>query len=74
MLKYINVPAFIAAFIIGLLFVYLADVESETVKVYPTPENAGITQYKDKVGNCFVYRKKQVKCPTTGFKNIPIQE
>ena len=74
MLKYINIPAFICAFIIGLLFVYLADVKSEPVKVYPTPENAGVTQYKDKVGNCFVYRKKQVTCPTTGFKNIPIQE
>lgn len=74
MLKYINIPVFISAFIIGLLFVYLADIETEQVKVYPTPENAGVTEYKDKVGNCFVYRKNQVTCPTSGVKNIPIQE
>ena len=74
MLKYINVPVFIGAFLIGLAFVYLADIETEPVKVYPTPENAGVTQYKDRVGNCFVYRKKEVTCPKSGAKNIPIQE
>ena len=73
MLKYINFPIFIVAFIIGLIFVYLADVDSETVKVYPTPENAGVTQYKDKAGNCFIYRGTRVTCPTSGVKNIPVQ-
>ena len=51
MLKFINVPVFIVAFIIGIVFVYLADVKNEAIKVYPTPENAGNVQYKDKVGN-----------------------
>ena len=73
MIKFINVPVFISAFIVGLIFVYLADVRSEDVKVYPTPENAGNIQYKDKVGNCFVYGKSKVECPKSGAKTIPIQ-
>ena len=73
MLKYINIPVFLCAFVVGLIFVYLSEIASEQVKVYPTPENAGITQYKDKVGNCFVYKKNKVSCPSNGAKNIPIQ-
>tara|TARA_B110000037_G_C16916956_1_gene422720 strand:- start:134 stop:355 length:222 start_codon:yes stop_codon:yes gene_type:complete len=73
MLKFINVPVFIVAFIIGIVFVYLADVKNEAIKVYPTPENAGNVQYKDKVGNCFVYVKNEITCPKSGAKNIPIQ-
>jgi hypothetical protein len=44
------------------------------VFVYPTPENAGSVEYKDKVGNCYVFKSKSVKCPKDGVKQIPVQE
>lgn len=74
MLKYINFPVFIISLCLGFVFVYLSKVETETVFVYPTPENAGKIEYKDRAGNCFVFKTRQVNCPKTGTKHIPIQE
>lgn len=73
-MKYIKLPVFLSAFVIGLIFVYLSAAPTETVLVYPTPENAGKIEYQDKAGNCFVYKAKEVTCPKTGMKVIPIQE
>lgn len=73
-MKYIHFPAFIIAFIIGLIFVRLSSSPTETVIVYPTPENAGTIEYKDKAGNCFIFKAKEFACPKTGMKKIPIQE
>jgi|UniRef100_A0A6C0LKY8 hypothetical protein len=73
-MKYIKLPIFLAAFVIGLLFVYLSAAPTETVLVYPTPENAGKIEYRDKAGNCFSYKANEVTCPKTGMKVIPIQE
>ena len=55
-MKYIKLPVFLAAFVIGLVFVYLSAAPTETVLVYPTPENAGKIEYQDKAGNCFKMR------------------
>ena len=74
MAKYINIPVFVVAFILGLLFVHLSDVPTEKIVVYPTPENAGTLEYADKAKNCFVFRQNKVECPKTGVKKIPIQE
>ena len=73
-MKYINVPVFIVSVMLGLIFVYLSAVPTETVIVYPTPENAGKVEYRDKAGTCFAYRSVKVKCPRTGMKVITIQE
>tara|TARA_Y100000287_G_scaffold185518_1_gene188990 strand:+ start:4084 stop:4305 length:222 start_codon:yes stop_codon:yes gene_type:complete len=73
-MKYIKLPIFLAAFVIGLIFVHLSAAPTETVLVYPTPENAGKIEYQDKAGNCFIYKAKEVTCPKTGMKVIPIQE
>jgi len=74
MLKYINIPVFLMSLGIGFIFVYLSKVETETVLVYPTPENAGTIEYKDRAGNCFVFQSHKKNCPKSGIKNIPIQE
>lgn len=73
MLTYINFPVFVVSLCIGFIFIHLSKVETETIFVYPTPDNAGNIEYKDRVGNCFVYRSRKVNCPKTGVKNIPVQ-
>jgi len=68
MLKYINFPAFIISLCVGFVYVYLSKLETETIVVYPTPENSGKIEYKDRAGNCFVFKSRKVKCPKTGTK------
>jgi hypothetical protein len=45
------------------------------IYVYPTPDNVDLLQYKDKAGNCFSYREREVSCPTNPNKisKIPVQ-
>ena len=73
-MKYINLQVFLVSLVIGFIFVYLSAVPTETVLVYPTPENAGRVEYKDRAGTCFSYKAMEVTCPKTGMKVIPIQE
>ena len=73
-MKYINFPVFIVSLVRGFIFVYLSAAPTETVLVYPTPENAGKIEYKDKAGTCFSFKAMEVSCPKTGMKVIPIQE
>lgn len=73
MRSYINFPIFILAFICGLFLIRLSADETEIVLVYPTPNNSGKINYKDKAGNCYYYRSKKVNCPEKGYKKIPIQ-
>ena len=73
-MKSINWMVFIVSFLIGLVFIYLSSSPVEDVYVYPTPENSGTMEYKDKAGNCYVYQAKPQACPKTGIKYIPIQE
>lgn len=74
MMKSINWTVFILSFLIGLVFIYLSSSPNEEVYVYPTPENAGTIEYKDKANNCFVYQAKSQTCPKSDIKYIPIQE
>ena len=70
-----NLPVFLIAFSIGLLFVFLSDSESNTVFVYPTPYNLDKIEYKDSVGNCFNFSADKLECPEdiSLIKTIPIQ-
>jgi hypothetical protein len=45
------------------------------IYVYPTPENVDLMQYRDKAGNCFVYKSVDTPCPKNDTKlaKIPVQ-
>ena len=66
------VAIFLASFAVGMVLVCFSPMEYKTVFVYPTPSNVGGLQYKDKMGQCFQFTSKEVKC--TGSANkIPTQ-
>jgi hypothetical protein len=60
----------------GLFLVYIWGPEMKEVYVFPTPENVGRVQYKDKADNCFTYRSAEVDCPTdeTMISEVPVQQ
>jgi len=61
--KYINMTAFILSLVIGFIAVYITMPDSRIIYVYPTPENVGLLQYKDKSDTCFSLEQTDVKCP-----------
>jgi hypothetical protein len=46
------------------------------VYVYPSLDNVGKIQYKDKADNCFIYKASETQCPNNidEISNIPIQK
>ena len=73
--KFINIPAFIVSFAVGVLFVYLYTDTNRMIIVYPTHENYNLLQYRDKVGNCYGLEETEIKCPSDPnlIYNIPAQ-
>lgn len=74
--KFINVPVFFVSLIVGLLIVYFTmQNDLRKIYVYPTPENVDLLQYRDKAGNCFVYKTTDTPCPKNEAKlaKVPVQ-
>lgn len=69
-----HLAVFLLAFALGGIMVYFTAPATTTVVVYPTPDNAGKVEYKDRAGNCYRYSSKKIKCPKTGAIKIPLQE
>ena len=60
----ISIAYFIAAFCVGILYVYLIAPAPQVVLKFPSPYNAGRITYKDKANNCYQYKaEKQDSCP-----------
>jgi len=73
--KYISFRIFLICFVIGLFFSYIIGPEPKIVYVYPTLTNSSKTIFKDKAGQYFRFKSKEVHCPsdTSKIKGIPIQ-
>ena len=63
LLKYINLPVFVASLAFGIFAVYMTAPDTRTIYVYPTPENAKKLQYRDKANTCFSIQQDEVDCP-----------
>ena len=75
LLKYINIPVFIVSLALGIMAVYITAPPTRQILVYPTHENSGLIQYRDKTKTCFSVEEQAVKCPANPYKisKIPIQ-
>jgi hypothetical protein len=73
--KFINVKLFLLSLFIGLFAVYLFMPDMRIIRVYPTPENVSILQYKDQTDTCFSIKQSEVTCPTNEneITKIPVQ-
>ena len=72
--KFIHIPAFIIALILGLLAVYFLDFSKKRkIYVYPTPENMNKIQYRDSTDTCFEFQETEVTCPEFGISKVPVQ-
>lgn len=74
--QFISLKVFLISIAIGLLFVYLSNPDPTIIYVYPTPNNVGHIEYKDKADNCFQFEAKEVDCPSNHslIKTIPVQK
>ena len=74
--KFIDFKLFFISLAVGIFFVYINQPAPTIIYVYPTPKNVDKIQYKDKIGNCFEFDSKEVKCPANKdeITSIPIQE
>jgi len=57
-----NFLAFIIAFAIGMLFVYLSAPKPRIIIKYPTPYNADKIVYKNENDICYKYKVNEIKC------------
>lgn len=75
--KYISLKLFLTSLALGLLYVYLFNPDPTIIYVYPTPDNVGQVEYKDKADNCFQFTAIQTNCSANkkaAIKTIPIQK
>lgn len=73
--RFINFPVFLASFLLGVIVVYIYSNNNKKIYVYPTPETVDVLQYRDKTGQCFSFKQKEVNCPVDEgmIETIPIQ-
>ena len=57
-----NYFAFIIAFGIGILYVYLSAPKPKIIIKYPTPYNVNKTIYKNENDICYKYSAEEIKC------------
>ena len=57
-----NLLSFLAAFSIGVLYVYLDTPRPRMIIKYPTPYNAENIVYKGLSGDCYKFKMKEVEC------------
>ena len=72
MLKYINIPVFLAAFAFGMFAVYITSPDTRKIIIYPSPDNVNVIQYKDRANNCFAFKQTSMKC-SGDVKTTPVQ-
>jgi len=57
-----NFIAFIIAFAIGILYVYISTPKPKIVIKYPTPYNSNKIVYRNDNDICYKYQVEEIKC------------
>ena len=73
--KFFNFKFLILGIIFGFFALRYSDTEKRVVRVWPTPDNIDVIQYKDNANNCFTFENIVVDCPSNpdDIHSIPIQ-
>jgi len=73
--KFIRLDVFIISLAFGIFAVYITMPNTRKIYVYPSPENVGVLQYKDKTSTCFSFKPTEVTCPTneSEITKVPVQ-
>lgn len=73
--KFIRLDVFIVSLAFGLFAVYITMPDTRKIYVYPSPENVGVLQYKDKTNTCFSFKPTEVNCPSneSDITKVPMQ-
>lgn len=58
----LNILAFIIAFAVGILYVFIDTPKQRNVIKYPTPYNSNKMVYKGLTDECYKFKVKEVKC------------
>lgn len=66
---YINIIAFLIAFMIGIIYIYITIPEPIILIKYPTPYSLDIV-YKDDHDTCYKYLINEIDCPYDKSKII----
>jgi hypothetical protein len=59
----INWYAFIIAFVVGMIYIYLREPDVKVFTKFPSPVNAGKVVYVDHANNCYTYIAREMTCP-----------
>jgi len=64
----LNIVAFLIAFVIGLVYVYINVPKPKIVVKYPTPYNSDKLTYMGLSGECYKFKSEQVACTDDVFQ------
>jgi len=76
MLDFINLPALLISFALGMLYVYSITPPREIVYKFPNPYNTHNTVYTDSANQCYKYKAEKTHCPfdQTKIRKQPVTE
>ncbi len=58
----LHIPAFLAAFAVGILMCYLISPPMSVAHRFPSPFNCDTTVYQGRFGECYKYKATKVDC------------
>lgn len=57
-----HVFAFLIAFAVGMVYVYIKNPDERTIIKYPTPYNVNRLVYRGEAGDCYKFKTEEVAC------------
>jgi len=61
--RFLNMPLFLIALSVGLFVTYISGPDTNTIFVYPNPDNLDKINYRDHAEVCYKFSAQKVKCP-----------